>query len=747
MTMSKPDTSPTWHPRYKLIQWSAALILLLLLLGGFLLGQFKPPMGQLAFCAFGVFTGAAFSRMSHPSDRELTRLGQISLGFVVASQVFYQMLVWSEPWRVLSSAIGWRLWWASVVTAVGLGWLQVLWRAGARWKWNSGRTTLGFTSALGLLFVAQTFIAEPLTFPKWWRLTASVLALGMVGGSLVIIGRWLRDRPKNTRPLPPWMKPTLYACGSLALCVGSFYIGRLTVPTTSPFDSSSMTLKSMSTVEVDKQIAEDWKILKEKAERLRPLLREMSGLHNETIAKKMKAERRGSYSQEENDDIREQYLEYLEHRDRLIRMAALYSAYETRTDKKRREQAFLLGYCAAVTAMDVGREFVVLFLHKPRARAKFNEPSKDGREAGQFELVYESVTATRHMKMLEKYRTFYNAHSARWQEEKEDPVFEKERFNWVIKHIHDGNKSIDESINKKELDPFSAWFARLTWRLESNAYKKVVYGATRLAAERVSDTRIVQREHFISVALAQQAVKGARQTADGSWSKVRGKNLQPGDIILTRRNWHLSNAFLPGFWPHAALYVGTEEQLKELGITEKNTGVGWEAYKEKQELKKNHYYPRVILEAVGEGVRFHCAEYTLHADYVMVLRPRFPHLNDEQKKAALKTALLKAFNEYHGLPYDFDFDFVDEHKIVCSELIYRIYSEELDFDWETVVGKEVVSPLSIARRFKREHELGSDKAQFEFIMFLDKPPGETRSRFVSAAECCKSVDRPKAFNE
>ena len=731
--MSKIDASPAWHPRYKLIQWSAALVLLLLLLGVFILGRFVPPMGQLAFCAFGVFTGAAFARMSHPSDRELTRLGQISLGFVAASQVFYQMLVWSEPWRVLSSAIGWRLWWAAVVTAVGLGWLQVLWRAGARWKWNSGRTTLGFTSALGLLFVAQTFIAEPLTFPKWWRLTAGVLALGMVGGSLVIIGRWLRDRPKSTRPLPPWMKPTLYACGSLALCVGSFYIGRLTVPTTSPFDSSPMTLKSMSTVEVDKQIAEDWKILKEKAERLGPLLREMSVLHDESIAKKMKAEGRGSYSQEENDDIREQYLEYLEHRDRLIRMAALYSAYETRIDKKRREQAFLLGYCAAVTAMDVGREFVVLFLNKHRARAKFNEPSKDGREAGQFELVYESVTATRHMKMLEKYRTFHNTHSARWQEEKEDPVFDKEQFNWVIKHIHDGNKSIDDSINKKELDPLRAWFARLTWRLESNAYKRVVYGATRLAAERVSDTRIVQREHFISVALAQQAVTG-------SWTKVRGKTLQPGDIILTRRNWHLSNAFLPGFWPHAALYVGTQEQLKELGITEENAGVGWEEY-----IKLQDGYPRVILEAVGEGVRFHCAEYTLHADYVMVLRPRLPHLNDEQKKAALKTALLKAFIEYHGLPYDFDFNFVDEHKIVCSELIYRIYSEELDFDWETVVGKEVVSPLSIARRFKRE--LGSDKAQFEFILFLDKVPRENRAYFSTLDDCCKSVDRPKAFNE
>ena len=263
--MAEKDASPAWHPRYKLIQWSSALILLLLLLVGFLLGRFEPPMGQLAFCAFGVFTGAAFARMSHPSDRELTRLGQIALGFVAASQVFYQMLVWSEPWRVLSSAIGWRLWWASVVTAVGLGWLQVLWRAGARWKWNSGRTTLGFTSMLGLLMVGQIFIAKPLTFPKWWIFTSGVLALGMVGGSLVIIGRWLRDRPKSTRPLPSWMKPTLYTLGTVALCAGSFYIGRLSVPTPSPFDSPPLTLKSMSPDEVEKQIAEDWKILKEKA--------------------------------------------------------------------------------------------------------------------------------------------------------------------------------------------------------------------------------------------------------------------------------------------------------------------------------------------------------------------------------------------------------------------------------------------------------------------------------------------------
>ena len=33
--------------------------------------------------------------------------------------------------------------------------------------------------------------------------------------------------------------------------------------------------------------------------------------------------------------------------------------------------------------------------------------------------------------------------------------------------------------------------------------------------------------------------------------------LQPGDVLLERREWYVSNIGLPGFWPHTALFIGT----------------------------------------------------------------------------------------------------------------------------------------------------------------------------------------------
>jgi hypothetical protein len=40
--------------------------------------------------------------------------------------------------------------------------------------------------------------------------------------------------------------------------------------------------------------------------------------------------------------------------------------------------------------------------------------------------------------------------------------------------------------------------------------------------------------------------------------------LEPGDILLERREWYLTNVGIPGFWTHAALFIGSAEQRAAL---------------------------------------------------------------------------------------------------------------------------------------------------------------------------------------
>ena len=711
--MSEPDEAQAWHPRYKLIQWSAALVLLLLLLGGFFLGRFAPPMGQLAFCAFGVFTGAAFARMSHPAGRELTRLGQIALIFVAASQVFYQLLVWSETWRVHSSVIGWRLWWISVVMAVGLGWLQVLWRAGARWEGKSGRTTLGCTGALGLLMVGQTFIAKPLaTLPEWWVWTAIVLTLGMAGGSLVILGRWMRDRPKSTRPLPPWMKPALYTLGTVALCAGSFYFGRLTMPPPSPFDNAHSMLADMPVGDLEQQLNRDTARLKKLAEGMDQLRQEAAALHGR-IAKRMEQQGEGDYTPEEGREIRRLFILYIGYRKELIHFTKVYIGFNKVQEETLRDRCFLTGYGAAAVALEAGRTFVFNYRDNKPARAKLNEGEPGWLEPGQFEIVYHSVTDRHHLKLFAHYGKHFENHRERWQQE----GLGGSDFDWLAGRIQLGENAVKDI----RLDPVRAWFSRIGRQLEQDV-NVPFYEAQKMMATFMGDTRIISREPFISEHLVQMTLEDPKT------------KLQPGDIILVRRNWYLSNAFLPGFWPHCALYVGTQKELQAMGVDYSKLDA--DARAAHQRLEQGH--PRVIIEAMSEGVVFTSAEHSLHADYVAVLRPS--NLSSEQ----LATVIGNAFR-YHGRPYDFAFDFSSDSKLVCSELLFYSFGKLLKFKQETVLGKKnVVTPVGIMNKFVNER---GDAAQLKFVLFLDTLPGEHIARRSNEKACRESATRPKAFNE
>ena len=129
--------------------------------------------------------------------------------------------------------------------------------------------------------------------------------------------------------------------------------------------------------------------------------------------------------------------------------------------------------------------------------------------------------------------------------------------------------------------------------------------------------------------------------------------IRPGDVLVTRHDFVASNLFLPGYWPHTALYIGTEADRESLGITlEDNIAQRWSG-----EIN--------TLEAKKDGVLFRPLSETLLVDEFVIVRPE---LTAEQCAAGIERVC-----KHEGKGYNFDFDFFRSDQLVCTEVIYRAF--------------------------------------------------------------------------
>ena len=210
--------------------------------------------------------------------------------------------------------------------------------------------------------------------------------------------------------------------------------------------------------------------------------------------------------------------------------------------------------------------------------------------------------------------------------------------------------------------------------------------------------------------------------------------LEPGDILLERREWYLSNVGLPGFWPHAALYVGTADERRRHfgdGIEARLRETG-KAYELSGQAQEHGHVPRV-LEAMSEGVVFTTIEHSAACDSLAVLRPR---LTKEQKAAAL----VRAFR-YQGRPYDFNFDFRTDAALVCTELVYKGYEGALKFGLVEMLGRPVLPANEMVKQFDASH--GTNGQQFDLVLFLDGHEGRGRAETADETTFRESCRRPK----
>jgi hypothetical protein len=245
------------------------------------------------------------------------------------------------------------------------------------------------------------------------------------------------------------------------------------------------------------------------------------------------------------------------------------------------------------------------------------------------------------------------------------------------------------------------------------------------------------------------AKDGRRLVSDAQLHDFRAK-LAPGDIILERRNWYVSNVGLPGFWPHAALHAGTQREIldslardPEVVATCGDLGErlakkypkAWASLAERDENGHDH----VVIEAVSEGVVSASIEHSCGADYVAALRPRLGPL---ARAHAIERAL-----SYWGRPYDFNFDFATDDEVVCSELVLKAFEpaegdgKGLAIPFVEVAGRRAVPPTEFVRVFSSELE--QPNPRFDFVHFLDGREKEHRAVVADAKALAASATRPK----
>jgi uncharacterized protein YycO len=156
--------------------------------------------------------------------------------------------------------------------------------------------------------------------------------------------------------------------------------------------------------------------------------------------------------------------------------------------------------------------------------------------------------------------------------------------------------------------------------------------------------------------------------------------LRPGDVLLEKTPFRLTDRFIPGHWGHVAIWMGDEAEVRGIlgddpllapHLPSLAAGAG-------------------VCEALRDGVQLSPLSRFLDVDDLLVLRLREP------PAAGMATVLRRALRQL-GKDYDFNFDVETAHRIVCSELVYQVYTDQ---PWPTgkAMGRWTISPDQVAVR-------------------------------------------------
>lgn len=355
----------------------------------------------------------------------------------------------------------------------------------------------------------------------------------------------------------------------------------------------------------------------------------------------VQARTRGYFTPGEDEETRHLLVSYVQARNALLE---LVTAYRDDTDlaPEDRPAAFLAAFAAAVLLIDAARFLREEFGDHPAIRAKLNEPEPHfGVAADTLETIERSLTSPRTAWHIYHAARYYREHEAELRRLAAarglDPCLE------VIERLW---RRLDVDLGRLAQARLRARAAQAELGLRRDVLGRAVYGLLKLGGCLMSELS-TRPGHHPSLPPAVRAELGTL--------------LRPGDVFITRKEHAATNYFLPGYWPHAVLYLGDAATLAHLGLEHHpHVQPRWVRL-----LGAQDQDPRRVLEAQKDGVHIRSIDSPFGVDAVVVLRPR---LDPPQVAQALARGLF-----HEGKPYDFDFDFTRSDRLVCTEVVYRAY--------------------------------------------------------------------------
>jgi hypothetical protein len=412
----------------------------------------------------------------------------------------------------------------------------------------------------------------------------------------------------------------------------------------------------------------------------------------------------------QKETLRNSWQALLDHFLALESVRNYHSQFLRVDDKQTRSESFVISYAALLAQYATALRFIAFAEANKDLDKLLNEPVAElGLEAGmydQFKLKFLNVVVASQYSSLHRIDKHYK------RPDLLDLRIGIKADRKVIKWMAKG-KGIELTMKN-------------AWDIIAKLGKTTFFPIQAGVSEWLGDSRTHGGEHFL--VSPEQIVE------------LQGL-LRPGDILIERREWYLSNIGLPGFWPHVALYVGTPEERLAYFAGDTRVTEWLEAQDEHPDnlehqlqllfpdqyalhLEQDHGHPMRLIEAMSEGVVHTTLEHSADCDSLAVLRPR---LSGPDKVRAI----IKAFG-FAGRPYDFDFDFVTDSELVCTELVSKAYSPEgsgsgLQFPVVNMAGHKVVPANKVVQQFDQQY--GTQQQQTDLVIFFD---GHKRKRSATS---------------